>query len=103
MCTKSLTVSGHVGCSRVLASVGNSVMNMEAQTPLQVRVLFSLNKHPGAELLGHVVVLCVSVIGGASAAAPVCLPTRVHEVPRSLHPSTLFLVFLTDAVPMGVT
>ena len=50
---------GHLGCFRILASV-NSAMDVGVRVSLfELVFFFLLDIYPGAEVLGHMMVLCL--------------------------------------------
>ena len=68
----------------ILIIVNNAVVNMEMQSSFKIKLLFSLDKHPGVELQDHMAVLFLVFetpsIQFSIVAAPVYIPINSVQV-----------------------
>ena len=101
------SVSGHLGCCHVLATVNSAAMDIWVHVSFWIMV-FSSDVCPGVGLLDHMATLFL-VFWGTSilfsiVGAPIYIPTSsVRRVPFSLHPlQHLSVDFLMMTIPTSV-
>ena len=93
-----LSVDGHLGCFYLLTIVHNATINTGVQIPVRVPAFNSLCIYPEAELLDHMVILCVSFWGAttqfSTAVAPFHTPTSSAQRCQVLHILVTWSLFL---------